>query len=48
LEDSEDDGETPLDYIQLVLLNLLLPVLTAILGYVFGSNQANSAEGDSS
>ena len=25
---------------QLVLLNLLLPILTAILGYIFGSNES--------
>lgn len=27
---------------QLILLNLLLPILTAILGYIFGSNESKS------
>ena len=27
------------DISQLVLINLLLPILTAILGYIFGKNQ---------
>ena len=28
---------------QLILLNLLLPLLTALLGYIFGATQASSA-----
>jgi hypothetical protein len=28
---------------QLILLNLFLPVLTAILGYIFGTRQAGGA-----
>ncbi len=35
------------DFNQLALLNLLLPVLTAILGYVFGSRQGASDEASS-
>ncbi|SFD94413.1 hypothetical protein [Nitrosomonas sp. Nm166] len=35
-----------LQFTQLVLLNLLLPVLTAILGYVFGSREGNNRGSD--
>jgi hypothetical protein len=36
------------DFAQLLLLNLLLPVLTAILGYVFGTMRAGSKKPDES
>ena len=31
-----------LDMVQMVLVNVLLPVLTALLGYVFGTQARNS------
>lgn len=34
------DRAYTLQIAQMILLNLLLPVLTAILGYIFGSNRA--------
>lgn len=33
-----------MQFAQMILLNLLLPVLTAILGYVFGANSASTAD----
>jgi hypothetical protein len=35
-----------LSLIQMVLLNVLLPVLTALLGYVFGTTQARGAKAE--
>ena len=32
-----------LDYSQFLLMNLLLPVLTSVLGYVFGTARAGSS-----
>ncbi len=34
--------------IQLILLNVLLPVLTALLGYIFGTREGTSAQGQES
>lgn len=33
-----------LDMVQMVLVNVLLPVLTALLGYVFGTTQARRSD----
>lgn len=33
-----------MQFSQMILLNLLLPVLTAILGYVFGANNASTTD----
>jgi hypothetical protein len=34
--------------IQLILLNVLFPVLTALLGYIFGTREGTSAQGQES
>ena len=41
-QEKKDYREFILDMTQLILLNLLLPTLTAILGYIFGSNEDKS------
>ena len=38
-EETKNDRAYTLQIAQMILLNLLLPVLTAILGYIFGSNR---------
>jgi hypothetical protein len=47
LEERQNLHEFWLKAAQLILLNLLLPVLTAVIGYTFGNNQANQSQGSS-
>jgi hypothetical protein len=47
LEERQNLHEFWLKAAQLILLNLLLPVLTAVIGYTFGNNQANQSQGTS-
>ena len=39
-EQKKDYRDFIFDMSQMILLNLLLPILTAILGYIFGSNES--------
>jgi hypothetical protein len=43
VKERSDFREYWLKVVQMVLLNVLLPVLTALLGYVFGSRRANTS-----